>query len=329
MPTTQGNVIVLCDLIADLSLRITGFPVVAQDLQEVTYLELGPGGACNAAILASRLGLPVLALGEVGRDEFGRTVVDGLLREGVQVDQIARNPAGRTPVAGVLVDPASEPAYLGYAGVLQLRALPDAWQRPIRAAAALYADGWAEHEGVANIVLQAFEIAHAAGVPVFFDPGPGNPRLPDDNAWHREAAALATVVLVNEAEAEKLTGVANPEAAARAIASLAATGDRIAVVKRGPHGAVLARGDTVEVALAYPADVRDATGAGDSVAAAIIYGYLRGLPLPALGRLANATGAAKVQKLGTGHNLPTPDEIRAMLAQNDEDVAFLLPEPLR
>ncbi len=255
MPTTpRGNVIVLCDLIADLSLRISGFPVVAQDLQEVTYLELGPGGACNAAILVSRLGLPVLALGEVGRDEFGRVVIDGLLREGIQVDQIVRNPAGRTPVAGVLVDPASEPAYLGYAGALQIRSLPDAWRRPIRAAAALYADGWAEHEGVANIVLEALQIARAAGVPIFFDPGPGNPRLPDDNAWHREAAALATVVLVNEAEAARLTGMTDPEAAARALASLSATGDRIAVVKRGPDGAVLAKGDAVEVAPAYPVE---------------------------------------------------------------------------
>jgi len=109
----RGNVIVLCDLIADLSLRISGFPVVAQDLQEVTYLELGPGGACNAAIVVSRLGLPVLALGEVGRDEFGRTVVEGLRREGIQVNRMIRNPAARTPVAGVLVDPAN-PALVAF-----------------------------------------------------------------------------------------------------------------------------------------------------------------------------------------------------------------------
>lgn len=321
----RGNVIVLCDLIADLSLRISGFPVVAQDLQEVTYLELGPGGACNAAIVVSRLGLPVLALGEVGRDEFGRTVVEGLRREGIQVNRMIRNPAARTPVAGVLVDPASEPAYLGYAGDLRIRALPDAWRMPIRTAAALYADGWAEHEGVAAVVLEAFRLAREAGVPIFFDPGPGNPRMPDGNAWHREAAALATVVLVNEAEAEALAGLSDAEAAARAIAA----DGRVAVVKRGPDGAVLAKGDAVELSPAYPANVLDATGAGDSVAGAVIYGVLRGLPLPALGKLANATGAAKVQKLGTGHNVPTPDEIRDVLARNSEDVAFLLPEPVR
>jgi energy-coupling factor transport system ATP-binding protein len=216
MAASKGHVVVLCDLIADLSMRISGFPVVAQDLQEVTYLELGPGGACNAAIVVARLGLPVLAMGEVGRDEFGQTVVEDC-DEGIQVNYV-RNPAARTPVAGVLVDPASEPAYLGYAGDLQIRTLPDAWRSPIRSAAALYADGWAEHEGVANVVLEGFRLAREAGVPVFFDPGPGNPRMPDGNAWHREAAALATVVLVNEAEAEALTGLRDAKAAARRLA---------------------------------------------------------------------------------------------------------------
>jgi sugar/nucleoside kinase (ribokinase family) len=318
----KGNVIVLCDLIADLSLRISGFPVVAQDLQEVTYLELGPGGACNAAIVVARLGLPVLALGEVGRDEFGRTVVDGLQREGIQISHVVRNPAARTPVAGVLVDPAGEPAYLGYAGDLRVLSLPDAWRAPIRSSVALYADGWAEHEGVANVVLEGFQLARASGVPIFFDPGPGNPRMPDANAWHKEAAALADVVLVNAEEARNLTGLDDGVAAARVIA----TNGKTAIVKRGAGGAVLARNDQIETAAAFPAEVRDATGAGDSVAGAVIYGVLRGLPLTALGKLANAAGAAKVEKLGTGHSVPTPDEIRDVLRRNGEDVASILPE---
>jgi sugar/nucleoside kinase (ribokinase family) len=319
----RRNAVVLCDLIADLSLRIGGFPVQAKDLQEVSYLELGPGGACNAAIVAARLGLPVLALGEVGRDEFGRVVVDGLRREGVDVAQVIRNPAARTPVAGVLVDPQSEPAYLGYAGQLLVGALPDEWRRPVQSAAAVYADGWAEHRGVPRIILEAFELARAAGAAVFFDPGPGNPRLEGGNGWHRDAAELATVVLVNEEEAETLTGCADPEAAARALARA----DRLAVVKRGPDGAILAKGDVVVASPAFPVAVCDATGAGDSVAGAMMYGVLRGLPLEALGALANATGAAKVQKLGTGHNVPTPDEIRRVLADHGEDAAFLLPRP--
>ena len=74
---------------------------------------------------------------------------------------------------------------------------------------------------------------------------------------------------------------------------------------------------------AYPVSVVDATGAGDSVAGAVIYGWLKRLPLPALAKLANAAGAAKVQKRGTGHNVPSRDEVRAVLVQFGEDVGML------
>ena len=57
--------------------------------------------------------------------------------------------------------------------------------------------------------------------------------------------------------------------------------------------------------------------------AAVIFGYLAGLALPDLGRVANATGAAKVQKRGAGQNMPTRAEVRAVLARFGEDVAVL------
>ncbi len=313
MSRDRRPVIILCDLIADLALHIESFPVNATDLKKLTYVELGPGGACNAAIMARRLGLPVLCLGEVGEDRFGAAVLRGLAAERIDTSRVIVDAAVRTPVAGVLVDPAAEPAYLGYPGTLRLADMPDSWQPVLRGAGAVYADGWAEHAGGAALILAAFRIAQEAGIPTFFDPGPGNPAL--DNAWHLAAAALATVVLVNADEAERLTGSADPAAAAQA---LLVNGAALAVVKRGADGCLLARGQEVVSAPAYPVAVVDATGAGDSVAGAVIYGWLKGLGLPILGKLANATGAAKVQKRGTGHNVPTRGEVRAVLERFGE-----------
>ncbi len=306
-------VIVLCDLIADLALHIEAFPVVATDLQKLTYIEVGPGGACNTAIMVRRFGRPVACLGEVGNDQFGEAVLRGLRTERVDVSGVVVDPEVRTPVAGVLVDPRAEPAYLGYPGTLRLSAAPEAWHPVLASARALFADGWAEHPGVAALILEAFRSARQAGIPVFFDPGPGNPAL--DNSWHLDAARLATVVLANEAEAERLTGQADPTAAAQA---LLAEGAWLAVVKRGAAGCLLAMKREMIAAPAYPVTVVDATGAGDSVAGAMIYGYLAGLTLVELGTLANATGAAKVQKRGTGHNVPTRDEVAAVLARFGE-----------
>jgi sugar/nucleoside kinase (ribokinase family) len=312
-------IVVLGDLLVDYSMHIPNLCVQPQDLQRVRYLEMGPGGAGTVAIMARHFGLPVLALGELGDDAYGEIVLEGLASEGVDVSQIVVTEGARTPVATVLVDERSEPAYLGFRGSLSLASLPDVWRLPIQSASVLYSDGWVEHEGAAQLILEAFRLAREADVPRFFDPGPGNPGI--DNGWHREAARLSTVLLATEEEAERLSEHGDPLDSARFLLS---QGPEIVVVKRGAAGAFLLQGDDIEFAPGLPVEARDATGAGDSFAGAVLYGYLRGLPLPELGRLGNATGAAKVQKRGTGHNMPTMDEVRAVLDRFD----LSLPEEL-
>lgn len=304
-------VLILNDLIADFSLRIPSFPLNAMDLPKVEYIELGPGGATNIAIMGARFGLEITCLGEVGEDTFGKVVLEGLREEGVATDHIIVNPRARTPVAGVIVDANGEPAYLGYPGTLQLRHLEQSWLPLIENAAALYADGWVEYAAAYEMILDAFARARRANVPTFFDPGPGNPAV--DSGWQHEAAARATVVLLNEQEGERLTGESDPH---KIGAALSARGSELVIVKRGAAGCTLMRGDERVDSPGFHAELRDATGAGDSLSGAVIYGYLKGLPLYALGQLANATGAAKVKKLGTGHNMPTLPEIQAVLGAN-------------
>ena len=313
-------VIILGDILADYAIRVEELGIQPKDLQRVSYLALGPGGACNVAIMAAHLGLNVAALGEVGRDLFGEIVLEGLAAEGVDVSGVIVTTDARTPVANVLVDERGEPAYLGFPGDLTVMSLPEAWSPLISAAEALYADGWAEHEGVPAIVLAALRLAREAGVPSFFDPGPGNPKI--DNAWHSEAAALATVLLATEDEARRLSNEADPVNSARV---LLARGSQLAIIKRGMAGCFLLTADDLHIAPGLPVVAKDATGAGDSLAAAIIYGYLHRFNLQALGDLGNATGAAKVLKLGTGHNMPTVGEVNEMLRRFGSDVALELP----
>lgn len=301
-------VVVFGDLIADLSMRIRDFPIQAQDLKPISYLEIGPGGAANIAIMASRFGLRVACLGEMGRDTFGEIVMRGLQREGIEAEDVIVTAKTRTPVAGVLVDEQREPAYLGYMGNLVVKELDDNWREAFNNAEALFADGWVEIPEMPGMILDAFRTVKGAGGKIFFDPGPGNPAF--DLGWHTEAAALATVLLVNTEEASRLAKIDEPIAAARALVQ---KGPELLVLKQGAAGmTLLTRSDQVHVK-GFPVAARDLTGAGDSVTGAILYGVLKGLDLAALGILGNATGASKVQKLGTGHNMPTLDEIRATL----------------
>jgi sugar/nucleoside kinase (ribokinase family) len=120
--------------------------------------------------------------------------------------------------------------------------------------------------------------------------------------------------LATEAEINRITGEADRDEAAR---NLLESGSALIVVKRGARGCVLYTKDRVLAVPGLPLKTVDATGAGDSLAGAVIYGCLNDLGLEALGTLANATGGAKVLKMGTGHQVPTTAEIRAVLDQFD------------
>jgi sugar/nucleoside kinase (ribokinase family) len=322
--TKEENVtiLILGDLIADINMRLPKFPVQARDIHRLSYMEVGPGGACNIAIMAARFGLQVSAVGEVGDDGFGLLVREGLKREKVDVNNLQVTAGARTPVAGVVVDRAGEPAYLGYAGSLQLRTWPEEWSAVVQKAQALFADGWAEYIETPDLVLRGFEIARQAGVSVFFDPGPGNPDV--GNTWMKDAIGLSDVVMLNRSEARTIVGDRDDLNLIRALQDL---GPSWVLLKRGAEGLLLARDSEVAKAQGLAVEVRDATGAGDSVAGAIIYGVMNELPLESLAVLANATGAAKVMKLGTGHNMPRSQEIAAVLEANGYRPADYLPNP--
>jgi len=73
------------------------------------------------------------------------------------------------------------------------------------------------------------------------------------------------VLLINDSEAQLLSGERNLKRAARAILDM---GPNTLIIKRGEYGAVLFHGDYQFIAPSYPLDqVIDPTGAGDSFAA--------------------------------------------------------------
>jgi sugar/nucleoside kinase (ribokinase family) len=155
---------------------------------------------------------------------------------------------------------------------------------------------------------------------VFFDPGPGNPAV--DSAWWGEALELTKVFLATESEAKNLSGMEDPLVSAQKILE---RGPGMVVIKRGAAGCFFLTEEGEHIAPGFPVQARDATGAGDSLNAAVMYAYLNEMDLEATGKLANATGAAKVQKLGTGHNVPTVEEIRAILERFGIEDEGLLP----
>ena len=325
------RVVVLGNPVLDYTLEIEQLPVEAGQHQEVHELLVGPGGAANTLIAGARLGLAMQVLGVVGDDATGRQLLDWLRAEGVDVGLVAVERGRRTTTVFVLSAPATTQSFLGFHSACAVTpclrplaktgapayrkqgttAMLPTWEEAIRRAAAFYFDGWTYGTLGPRLVLQAVRLAFGARVPVFFDPGPRLAHF--DPQWLSDALRCTSVLSLTEDEARTIvSGTKSPEELAR---DLRARGPELVVIKSGAQGCLVQRDGECVSHPGFAVPVRDTTGAGDAVAAAIILACLRGYDLPRLAALANAAGAATVQRLGGGLNLPSAAEIDALLQQ--------------
>ena len=224
------------------------------------------GVAANIAVVAARAGTQVVLAGGAGEDEWGAWISERLSREGVRLEAFRRLPGRTTALALVTVDRAREASYTLFGEVegATLEAIGDRLEEVLDGAAALCigSNTLAAAPGRA-LTARARELALERGLPVIFDP---NLRL---HRWRSTADASASanacvpgalLVRCNAAEAEVMTGEADPEWAALALVK---AGARLVVISLGADGVML-RGDLRADVPGVPvAQMCSTIGAGD------------------------------------------------------------------
>lgn len=223
------------------------------------------GAVANAAVAAARRGGEVALAGGAGDDPWGEWLRRRLEAEGVDLRWFVLVDGLRTPIAFVTVDPGGEPAFLIYGeGIAAtVRALGGSLSAAVDGCDALFfSSNTLVGEDERRLTLAARERALGRGLPVAFDPNLRLHRWPSPEAAVakcRECLEGALLVRTNRSEAELLTGIADPAAAAQA---LVAAGARAAVVTLGAEGALLRGAATADVP-GRRARVINTTGAGD------------------------------------------------------------------
>lgn len=126
---------------------------------------------------------------------------------------------------------------------------------------------------------------------------------------------LSCVVLMTEEESRTVTGISQPQAAARAVLDRPHSKTEWCVIKRGSQGSMLLRrgDDTVYTAPGLPVTVVDTVGCGDSFASAIVMGYINKHDVPSTLLLANAVGAATATGRGAGRNVANAHTVTQLL----------------
>jgi sugar/nucleoside kinase (ribokinase family) len=300
----------LGDLVADVVAAVPLLPLEPGRYQEAHFVRIEPGGAGNFLIAGARLGMHMAAIGALGDDAFGRDVAATLASEGVDLALVEHPPSTTTTTVLVVNDDQGKTVMTGAYGSGPVLAARPAWDVALQRADAVFAFGYSLREQrIQSAVLGALERGRALGRPVFFDPGPEF-YLIDPPAQQR-ALASAEILLLTEEEVGIVSAGGVPDLLRYS---------RVVVVKRGAAGCQVWTRDGMIDAPGFPVEARDTAGAGDCFAAAFVYGTLSGWGLERAATLANATGAAKVQKRGTGRQGPTADEVRAVLATYRPDI---------
>jgi sugar/nucleoside kinase (ribokinase family) len=271
------------------------------------------GAPANAAVVAARCGARTSLGSGVGDDPWGRWLHDRLRAEGVGLDWFSCVSGLRTPLAFVVVNDRAEPDFAIYGDDVEaaLLSLQDRLEQAIAAHdALLIGSNTLLGERERPLTVRAREAALAAGKPVFFDPNVRARRWRDRGEAVRVVGELvqgACLVKVNRAEAQLLTGAADPAAAADRLVEM---GAELVAVTLGAEGALL-RGKASADAPGVAAGAVDTTGAGDVVTGVLVAALERAgyVPQAAAQALPVAVAAAARATEGWGAIDALPDRI--------------------
>ncbi len=303
--------VVVCygDLVTDLVMTVERLPIEPERVQNIHALSVEPGGAGNFLITAARLGARAVAFGTIGEDAYGQAVYDMLQAEGVDVSYAQRGAGSVNVLVLVIVDDAGQHVFLVRDGVGDPFVLDARSIALIQGADLFFMPGYALHERrVAASAVDAARLAAGAGVPVMNDLGPiVSEACVRDVAL--EIVRLSEVSLLTADEAMHFTGMDSEVAAAQWMLD---RGTRHVVIKRGGAGCAVFSADGVHTVPGIPVAVRDTTAAGDAFAAGFAVAWLERRDVRSAAEFANCVGAAKVQKLGSGRQCPTVEEIEAV-----------------
>lgn len=239
-------------------------------------IRLSPGGtARNVAENLARLGVRVALLSAVGNDLAGQRLMEHTSLAGVDVSRVIYSPDYSTGIYLALYTQEEQHGYL-LDDVAQLKAATpeyiNNYKNLFRHAKMVMLDGNLDTETIAA----ALALAKRFGVPVGVDP-----------ATVRRAYALRpyisefSMITPNVTEAQALCdcSISKEGDALEAARGMVAQGVDIAIITMADQGLVYATSEANGHIPAIRCEVKDWTGAGDALSAAVIYGLINEMPV--------------------------------------------------
>lgn len=305
---------VIGSLNMDLVVRTPRAPKAGETLAGTDFHLIPGGKGANQAVAAARAGAEVRMVGCIGADAFGPLMLESLTAAGVNVSGVSRLIEAATGTATIIVEDDGQNRIIavpGANGKVSPEVIDHQWPAIQQSDLILL-----QHEIPLASVHAVIERAYAAGIRVLLNPSPFYP-IPAD------ILAKVNTLIVNEGEAEALTGVtvSNIKTARSAAASLTGMGVQSVILTLGSNGVLLHTATEELFQPAFQVEAVDTTAAGDTFTGSYAASILHGLqPQEAL-HFASAASALAVTRLGAQTSIPVKQEIEDFLAAHAREIA--------
>ena len=256
------------------------------------------GKGLNQSVALARAGADVAHAGCIG--EGGESLKEMLKENGVDVSALVRTDEmqGHTVIQ---VNPDGENCIILYGGSNQCIA-----EEQIGRTLQEYSAGdWLVLQNEINLLPEIVEEAFRRGMRIVLNPSPYNEKL-ENVDFHK-----LSWLLVNEVEAEQITGSDNPDKAWQILHErYPKLSVLITLGKRGSVAYAMTENGTEKVSQeAMKVKAVDTTAAGDTFTGYFVAGLMKGEPLKVCMQEATKASAISVTRPGAADSIPTRGEV--------------------
>ncbi|MFN8207550.1 MAG: ribokinase [Bacteroidales bacterium] len=290
----------------DMIMKMDQLPRLGETVTDAEYTQVYGGKGANQAVAAARAGGQVIFVNCVGDDVFARPMVEGFMRDGIDIGFVFSETGISSGTALIMVDSQGR-NYLSVAPGANYRLTGDHIRKAISAlqkADLVIIQNEIPADTNAFVVESAFKL----GKKVMYNFAPAKKLSP-------EIFSKIWMLVVNETEAEFLSGgqVESNEQVVQAAEKLAAAGPAVVIITLGIRGSYVHAPEMKEFLPACPVKAVDTTAAGDTYCGSLAVALAEGKDLREAVKFASAASAISVTRLGAQPSVPLRSEIEAFI----------------
>ena len=297
----SSSIMVVGSINMDLVVRCDEIPRIGETLMGEKLLQIPGGKGANQAVSIARLGNEVIFLGKIGRDNFGREMLQSMDRANINTKYIQRENTP-TGIAIINVDKQGNNNIIvipGSNNEVDKNYLIKNKEAIKKSDIILF-----QLEIPIETVRYGLNISKKLGKTTILNPAPAHDL--DD-----EMISNIDILIPNEHELERMSKVIiqDRESIIEGAKVLLNKGIKMLIVTLGSKGAFYMDHDKYQFFEAYKVDVKDTTAAGDSFIGGFVSSYAENRDIIKAIDIGQKAASITIQRIGAQSSLPFKSEI--------------------